>query len=141
LQLYASQGFFMQDLYLPIKYSHTSLAMLSLLGFMIRGWWAIRGAALLQQRWVRIAPHLIDTLLLISAILLMIILRQHPGNQDWIAAKLIALVIYIGFGTLAIKRAPTPTSKAFFFGLAIMTFVYILGVAIAHDPASWLELI
>jgi uncharacterized membrane protein SirB2 len=115
--------------------------MLSLLGFAVRGWWAINCSALLQQRWVKIAPHIIDTLLLTTAILLMIILGQHPGNQDWILAKLIALVFYIGFGTLAIKRAPTPATKILFFGLAIATFVYIIGVAIAHHPASWLQVI
>jgi len=115
--------------------------MISLLGFVIRSWWAINSSALLQRRWVRITPHVIDTLLLTTAILLMIILGQHPGNQGWILAKLIALVFYIGFGSLAIKRAPTLVSKAVFFGLAIATFGYIIGVAIAHHPASWLHMI
>ncbi len=115
--------------------------MISLLGFVIRGWWAINSSALLQQRWIKFAPHVIDTLLLTTAVLLMIILGQHPGNQGWILTKLIALVFYIGFGTLAIKRAPTPASKAVFFGLAIATFGYIIGVAIARHPASWLQMI
>jgi len=131
----------MQDFYLPIKNVHMSLAILSLLGFVVRGWWSMRGSSILQRRWVKITPHIVDTLLLTTAILLMIILKQHPGNQGWILAKVIALVFYIGFGTLAIKRAPTPASKALFFGLAIATFGYILGVAIAHHPASWLQLI
>lgn len=131
----------MQDLYLPIKTIHMSLAMISLLGFVIRGCWSIQGSALLQRRWVKIAPHIIDTLLLTTAVLLMIILHQHPGNQDWITAKLIALVFYVGFGTLAIKRAPTPVSKTIFFALAIATFGYIVGVAITHHPASWLQMI
>lgn len=131
----------MQDLYLPIKYLHMFLAMLSLVGFVIRGWWAVHASKLLQQRWVKIAPHIIDTLLLTTAVLLMIILDQHPGNQNWILAKLIALVFYIGFGTLAIRRAPTPAGKAVFLCLAIVTFSYIIGVAIAHHPASWLHLI
>lgn len=131
----------MQDFYLPIKTAHMSLAMISLLGFLIRGWWAISTSALLQQRWVKIVPHIVDTLLLTTAVLLMIIIGQHPGNQSWIAAKLIALVFYIGFGTLAIKRAPTAATKGLFLGLAIATFGYIIGVAIAHHPASWLHLI
>ena len=118
-----------------------SLAMISLLGFVIRGWWAIHSSILLQQRWIKVAPHIVDTLLLTTAILLMIVLNQHPGNQGWILAKLIALVFYIGFGTLAIKRAPTPVTKVLFFGLAITTFAYIIGVAIAHHPASWLQVI
>lgn len=127
----------MQEYYLPIKYFHMSLAMLSLAGFAVRGWWSIRGSVLLQRRWVRVSPHIVDTLLLTTAVLLMIILRQHPGNQGWIAAKLIALLFYIGFGTLAIKRAPTALSKSIFFGLAIVTFAYIIGAALAHDPTSW----
>lgn len=127
----------MQELYLPIKNLHISLAILSLMGFAVRGWWSISGSTLLQQPWVKIAPHVVDTLLLLTAILLMLILGQHPGNQDWILAKLIALVFYIGFGTLAIKRAPSTASKAIFFVLAIATFGYIIGVAIAHHPASW----
>ena len=131
----------MQDFYLPIKTAHMSLAMISLLGFVIRGWWAIHSSILLQQRWIKVAPHIVDTLLLTTAILLMIVLNQHPGNQGWILAKLIALVFYIGFGTLAIKRAPTPVTKVLFFGLAITTFAYIIGVAIAHHPASWLQVI
>ena len=130
----------MQDLYLPIKNLHMSLAIVSLIGFAIRGWWSIQGSSLLQLRWVKIAPHVVDTLLLLTAILLMLILSQHPGNQSWILAKLIALVFYIGFGTLAIKRAPTPASKAVFFGLAVATFGYIIGVAIAHHPASWFHI-
>ncbi|MBL4572422.1 MAG: SirB2 family protein [Gammaproteobacteria bacterium] len=130
-----------QDFYLPIKTVHLSLAMISLLGFVIRGWWAINSSPLLQRRWIKITPHIVDTLLLTTAVLLMIILSQHPGNQDWILAKLIALIFYIGFGSLAIKRAPTTSTKILFFGLAIATFLYIIGVAIAHHPASWLQLI
>jgi len=130
-----------QEFYLLIKNAHMSLAILSLTGFVIRGWWSMRGATILQRRWVKITPHVVDTLLLTTAVLLMIILGQHPGNQSWILTKVIALVFYIGFGTLAIKRAPTPASKTIFFGLAIATFGYILGVAIAHHPASWMQLI
>ncbi|MBL4582841.1 MAG: SirB2 family protein [Gammaproteobacteria bacterium] len=115
--------------------------MISLLGFVIRGWWAINSSPLLERRWIKIVPHIVDTLLLTSAVLLMLILSQHPGNQDWILAKLIALIFYIGFGSLAIKRAPTASTKILFFGLAIATFLYIIGVAIAHHPASWLQLI
>jgi uncharacterized membrane protein SirB2 len=129
----------MQELYPAIRNFHMSLALLSLIGFTVRGWWSIQGSALLQQRWVKITPHFIDTLLLLTAIALMIILGQHPGNQSWILAKIIALLFYIGFGTMAIKRAATQTGKAVFFSLAIATFCYIVGVAIAHHPASWLQ--
>jgi uncharacterized membrane protein SirB2 len=131
----------MQDFYLPIKYFHMSLAMISVVGFSIRGFWAISGSALLQRRWIKVVPHIVDTLLLTTAVLLMIILSQHPGNQSWLMAKLVALLFYIGFGTLALKRAPTPAAKTLFLVLAFATFAYIVGVALAHHPLSWLQLI
>ena len=129
----------MQEFYASIKALHMTLAFVSLSGFMLRGYWSIIGSELLQRRWAKILPHIVDTFLLTTAVLLMVILGQHPGNQTWLAAKFIALIFYIGFGTLAIKRAPTVRLKSIFFVLAIGTFIYIVGVALAHDAASWLH--
>jgi uncharacterized membrane protein SirB2 len=58
--------------------------------------------------------------------------------QSWILAKIIALVLYIGVGTVAIKRGKTPQTRGIASLLAIAIFAYIVGVAIRHDPMSWL---
>lgn len=124
-------------MYLMIKNLHMLAAVLSISFFMVRAFWSVRESSLLQQKWVKISPHIIDTILLICAIYLA---SQWPLSSAWIWAKVIALVVYIGLGTFAIKRGKTATIRALFAFLSILVFAYILGVAIAHNPMSWFAL-
>jgi uncharacterized membrane protein SirB2 len=59
-------------------------------------------------------------------------------EQPWILAKIVALILYIGVGTIAIKRGKTPATRGAAALVAIAIFVYIVGVAIRHNPMSWL---
>lgn len=88
----------------------------------------------MQQRWVKIAPHSIDTVLLTSAILLAWQLGYTPFNSPWLAAKIIALLLYIGLGMLAFRFAKTKTSRLYAWLAALLTFSYIVAVATTHDP-------
>ena len=85
-----------------IKTLHFSLAFLSVAGFIIRAGWAYSSADLLQQKWVRIVPHVIDTLLLVLGLVLAFNLVDGP-MQGWLGAKLLALVAYVGFGVLTLR--------------------------------------
>lgn len=119
--------------YLMFKHAHMTLAVLSLLFFILRAGWSISGSALLARPLVRIAPHVIDTLLLVCGLYLL----SFIGMQAFIVAKLIGLVLYIALGTMAIKRARTSGQKTIFATLAVLTFIYIMGAAIKHSPWSW----
>ncbi len=120
--------------YLMVKHFHMTFAILSLLFFIVRACWAVSGSAMLSRPFVRIAPHVIDTLLLVCGLYLL----SAIGMQAFIVAKLIALVLYILLGTMAIKRARTQGQKALFAILAVLVFIYILGAAFKHSPWSWL---
>lgn len=120
--------------YLMVKHFHMTLAILSLLFFIVRACWAVAGSGLLMRPFVRVAPHVIDTLLLLCGLYLL----SFIGIQPFIVAKLIGLVLYIVLGSLAIKRARTTGQKALFAVLAVLVFVYILGAAFKHSPWSWL---
>lgn len=124
--------------YFLIKHLHVTLAAISLLFFVLRAWWSVRESPNLQRRWVRIAPHVIDTALLALGIWLMIMLRFWPQHHPWLAAKLVGLVVYILLGTVAIKRGRTPAQRGMAAIAAILAFVYIVGAAIRHHPLSWL---
>lgn len=124
--------------YFLIKHLHMTLAVVSLVFFVLRAWWSVREAPYLQRRWVRIAPHVIDTGLLVLGVWLMIMLRFWPHHHPWLAAKLIGLVVYIGIGTFAIKRGRTPAQRGMAAVAAVAVFLYILGAAIRHHPLSWL---
>lgn len=89
----------------------------------------LRDNPLLQHRLSRILPHLIDTVLLGSAIALAWLSQQYPLQQHWLSAKVLALLVYIGLGTFALKRGKTRTGRAVFCVLALVVAVYILAVA------------
>ncbi|WP_299234532.1 SirB2 family protein [uncultured Halomonas sp.] len=126
------------EYYLVIKHLHITAATLSILFFMLRAVWSVREAPMLQARWVRIAPHIIDTLLLTLGVVLMVMLSLWPHEHPWLAAKLIALLAYIGLGTVAIKRGRSPAARGMAAVAAVLVFLYMLGAAIRHSALSWL---
>lgn len=122
--------------YMAIKHLHMTAAGLSILFFIIRAFWSVTGSSCLQSRFVRIAPHVIDTILLACGLALAGMLGA-AANQPWLITKIVLLVAYIVVGSFAIKRGKTPQSRAFAALLAVAIFVYIVGVALRHSPGSW----
>lgn len=120
--------------YLALKHLHVTCALLSGSFFALRGIWMLRDSARLQQRWVRIAPHIIDTLLLGSALIMVFWSQQYPFVQPWLTAKVLALLAYIGIGTVALKRGRTKRVRAAAFVAALATFAYIVSVALTRQP-------
>ncbi|WP_187774732.1 SirB2 family protein [Billgrantia pellis] len=126
--------------YLLIKHLHMTTAVLSLTLFVMRAWWSVREAPILQRRWVRIVPHVNDTLLLLLGITLMVTLSMWPHQHPWLAAKLLALLGYILLGTRAIKHGRSIKARGVAAVAAILTFAYIFGTALSKDPlwfAAW----
>ena len=124
-----------------VKSLHVGCAALSIAGFAARGALMLADSPLLQKRFVRIAPHLVDTLLLLSAIWLAWALGQTPFVHGWITAKVVALVAYVVLGSLALRRGRTKTVRAAAFAGALATAGYIVSVALTRDargPLAWL---
>ncbi len=114
-----------------LKLSHQLLALVSILGFILRGIWMAGDSPLLARRWVRIAPHLIDTALLATGIALLLRLLPHPGIPawSWLGPKLVALLAYIGLGMLALRPGRSRPARLAAFFAALSMFGYIIGVA------------
>ncbi|MCF6262327.1 MAG: SirB2 family protein [Xanthomonadales bacterium] len=125
----------MESLYPIIKHSHMTLALLSILGFILRFVWKQYRPELLQKKLVRILPHIIDTLLLVFGLWL---LTMVPFSHAWLGAKLIGLVVYIIFGMLALKRCTTRSCQYLSFVVAITVFAWIASVAISHQALGFL---
>lgn len=120
--------------YLLLKQVHVACVILSGLGFLWRGVAMLLNSPLLQARWVRLLPHVIDSLLLLSALSLVWLSRQYPFVQPWLTAKVFGLLLYILLGTIALKRGRTYAVRATAFALALLTFAYIVGVALTRNP-------
>ena len=120
--------------YLAIKHLHVTCVVLSGLGFSLRGFWMLTGSPLLQTRLAKTVPHVVDTTLLGSALTLAYLSGQYPFVQPWLTAKVFGLLAYIVLGSLALKRGRTPRARLGFFALALLTFAYIVGVALTRNP-------
>lgn len=121
-----------------LKSIHVVCALLSFSGFFVRGIWMLKESALLQQRWVKILPHIIDTLLLASAIILAVQWRLSPLVQPWLMAKIVALLVYIGLGMVALRFGRSKGTRLFAWLLGLLTFVYIVSVALSKSALGWL---
>lgn len=126
------------SMYLELKILHMTCALLSISGFIVRGLWMMQQSDMLQKKWVRIAPHIIDSLFLASGLTLMFIVHQYPFMHDWLTAKVFGLIAYIVAGTIALKRGSTMQIRVAAWLVSILIFVYIVGVARTHDVLSWL---
>ncbi len=127
-------------MYQTLKIIHVGAAILTISGFMLRGMWMISGSPNLGRPLVRIAPHVIDTIFLLSGIALILTLRLPVLTQPWLLTKFAALVVYILLGTIALRRGKTVRVRVTAFLLALATFAYIVGVALSKSLLSWLAI-
>ena len=124
------------ETYLIVKQIHVACVVLSIAGFAARGALMLAGSGLLHARFVRVAPHVVDTILLASAIWLAWTLEQYPFVHGWLTAKVLGLIAYIGFGTMALRHGKTQRSRCLYFVLALLAAAYIGAVALTRDPAG-----
>ena len=121
--------------YLLVKSLHVGCAAASLAGFLVRGVLMLRGSPLLEARFARVAPHVVDTLLLASALWLSWRVGQYPFVHAWVTAKVLALLAYIVLGSMALRRGRTKAVRAAALAGALAAAGYIVSVAVTRDPA------
>ena len=120
--------------YLWVKWVHQGTAFISICGFICRYLWMLQGSHKLRLPWVRRAPHVVDTLLLTSALYLAATSGQYPLAQHWLTAKVCALVVYISLGMVALGNRWDKSVKALAGAAAIVVFAYIVSVALSRNP-------
>jgi len=120
-----------------VRALHVGSAALSIAGFAARGALMLADSPWLRARVVRVAPHVVDTILLASAVWLAWFLGQIPFVHAWLTAKVLALLAYIVLGALALRRGKTKRVRAAAFAAALAVAAYIVAVALTHDAAPW----
>ena len=128
-------------MYLALKNIHLTMVAATIALFVLRGAWMLAAPHLLQSGWVRVVPHLIDTVLLVSAVSMVIMLGQYPLVDGWLTAKLVALVLYVVTGSIALKRGSTRRVRVMALVAALLLFGYIVSVAFTRQPWPWQSLI
>lgn len=124
--------------YLALKHLHVTCVVLSGLGFCLRGWWMFSELPMRQHRLTRVWPHLIDTMLLGSALTMAWMSDQYPFVYGWLTAKLFGLLAYILLGAMALRRGRTREIRGRYFLLALLAYGYIVSVALTRNPLIFL---
>lgn len=121
-----------------LKVVHISTVIITISLFVIRGLGLFMNAGFMRQKWVKIVPHVNDTLLLATGIWMAVLIQQYPLVHGWLTAKLIALLVYIGLGLMVFRFARTRRERMAYWLVAILVFAYMVSVALYHHPLGWL---
>ena len=124
-----------------VKLIHQSAVALSFVGFLARGLGMLSDSEWIRERIARTLPHIVDTILLLSGVTLAWQLRLSPTASPWLAAKLVGLVVYIGLGMIALRRGRAKRQRTVAWIAALVTFGYIVSVALTQDPLGFLALL
>ena len=125
------------EFYPLIKHAHVGLAITSGSLFAVRGLAVLVGGRWAMRSPVRHASMGIDTLLLVAALLLLLVLQLNPFAVAWLRVKLMLLVGYIVLGTFALKRARGTEARVLCFIAALACFLMMHSVARTHNPLGW----
>ena len=125
-------------MFTALKVTHISTVVLTGTLFIVRWIWMRQGSPRLQHPFVRIAPHVNDTVLFLSAMGTAALLGQYPFVDHWLTAKFLALPVYIVLGHIALKRGRNQRQRLIAFIAAVLTFTYIVGVALCRAPLTCL---
>ncbi len=117
-----------------IKTIHIACAYATGLGFILRGVLALRQDALLQHRLTKILPHCIDTVLLLSAVAMLVTWSLSPLQSPWLLAKILALLAYIGCGFAMLRFGSTTLRRWLGLSGGLVCYGYIVAVAHSNNP-------
>lgn len=123
---------------LTIKYFHITFAVLTATGMLVRGRWRFTDAEKLTRRWVKTLPHINDTLLFTTGLLMVIHFHWRPFEIPWLTAKLTALLAYIILGGIALRRGGPTAVRAMAWGAALLVLAYIFSVALTKQPLPFI---
>jgi uncharacterized membrane protein SirB2 len=79
-----------------------------------------------------------DALLLLAAVGLVVVTHQYPFEQNWVTAKLLALLLYIAWGVTLFRFARSTRARVLAWGAALVTAAYIVSVAMSKNPYGFL---
>lgn len=126
-------------MYAMVKYVHVISVSLSLAGFFLRGLLMMRNSPLLAARWVRVLPHVNDTILLVAALSLAAMSEQYPFVAGWVTAKVFGVIAYIILGVLALREAGTRAMRIVCWLASLAVFGWIVSVALTRQPMGILK--
>ncbi|SHH36160.1 SirB2 family protein [Ferrimonas marina] len=113
--------------YVALKHIHLTLIGASVGLFILRFVLLMLQSGVLQRKWAKVLPHVIDTLLLLSGVALIMATGWNPIRDPWLTEKMLALVAYIILGVITFKAQRGTLFRVFAF-LGSLGWVYYMFV-------------
>lgn len=127
----------LRAMYLTVKTLHMTFALFSFTGFLFRSYLMLIESKWLNHKAVLVLPHVIDTFFLLSGATMAFMVNFGFFTQLWLTTKVSLLMFYLLFVGIALNRGRTRAIRVGSFFLAVLTFGYIVGVAVHKSPAGW----
>jgi uncharacterized membrane protein SirB2 len=124
----------MTEYYLVLRNVHIACAALTITLFVLRGGLMLAESPWQQNLVLRYLPHVVDTALLTTALMLTSVIHQYPFAAGWLTTKVVLLVVYIVLGSIALKRGRTRGVRIAALVAALVTVGFLVSVARAHHP-------
>ena len=124
--------------YVAVKLVHQTAVALSITGFFVRGAASLAGAQWVGSRAAKTVPHVVDSVLLLSALVLAWMLRLTPGQAPWLEAKIVGLVLYVALGVVALRPGRPRSVRAAAWVAALLVVGWIVSVALTKSPIGFL---
>lgn len=121
-----------------LKHLHITLAVLSISLFTLRFIWTLMNSTKLQAKWVKITPHIVDTLLLAIGVVMAVKYSINPMEQLWLGEKILALFAYIFTGYYTLKLARNKTMQIIGYLGAMGWVMLIVRLAMTREPLFFL---
>ena len=128
-------------MFLILKTIHMCCALISFTGFLFRAYLMVNDSKWLNHKIVLVTPHLVDTVFLLSGFSMAFVLNMGLFAQGWLTLKIFLLMFYLLFVGIALNRGKTKSIRIGSFFLAIVTFVYIVGIAVNKTGISWFAML
>jgi len=143
MKSYLCQMWWMVDnagmtLFLALKLLHIGCVLFSFCGFLLRAFLLLFHPKMMGRAWVKYPPHIVESLLILSALAMLPLLGQYPFVDEWLTAKLLAMLLYIAIGAYALHGEKGMAVRVMAMISALTVFAYIVGVAVYQSSFSWL---
>ena len=127
--------------YLALKYVHIVFVAASFALFFIRGLWAMRAYPPAQETWVKVMPHVVDGILILSAVGMLLGAPATLWAGNWLAVKIGLVVLYVLLSVVALRVLKHTILRLIAWVLALATFLFATSIAVLHHPLGLLLVI
>lgn len=102
-------------MYMFLKHLHLTTIAISVTLLVLRFIGSMLHASVMQKHWVKIVPHINDTILLLTGVGLIAVTGFYPftPHSAWLTEKLLGVVIYILLGFVALREGKNKAIRTF----------------------------